>query len=181
MPRGATLWPLTIEAYHALAEAGLIPENTELLYGFVYNKMSKSPLHSYLLQAMQELLSRSLPPGKFLRTEQPITCDNSEPEPDLAVIVGSKERYKTVHPTTADLVVEICVTSHDYDRLKLRAYATAGVKECWFVLGPEKQIEVFSKPANGKFSEHRVLKSGDTLTSASLPSFSLKLDELFAE
>jgi Uma2 family endonuclease len=181
MPRGATLWPLTIEAYHALAEAGLIPENTELLYGFVYNKMSKSPLHSYLLQAMQELLSRSLPPGKFLRTEQPITCDNSEPEPDLAVVVGSNQQYKTTHPNAADLVVEICVTSHEYDRLKLRAYATAGVKECWFVLGPEKQIEVFSKPANGKFSEHRILKSGDTLTSAALPSFALNIDELFAE
>jgi Uma2 family endonuclease len=181
MPRGATLWPLTIEAYQFLAEAGLIPENTELLYGFVYNKMSKSPLHSYLLQAMQEMLSRALPPGKFLRTEQPIICGDSEPEPDLAVIVGLKQQYRTTHPTTADLVVEVCVTSHEYDRLKLRAYANAAVKECWYVLGPEKQIEVFSKPANGKFTEHRVLKSGDTVASAALPNFSLKLDELFAE
>jgi Uma2 family endonuclease len=179
--RGATFWPLTLEAYHFLAEAGLIPENTELLYGFVYNKMSKSPLHSYLLQAMQEAISRSLPPGKFLRTEQPITCDNSEPEPDLAVIAGTKEQFRTNHPHTAELVVEVCVTSHDYDRLKLRAYATAGVKECWYVLGPEKQIEVFSKPSNGKFVEHRILKSGDTLTTAALPTFALKIDELFSE
>ena len=27
------LWPLSVEAYHALGEAGLIPERTELLYG----------------------------------------------------------------------------------------------------------------------------------------------------
>jgi Uma2 family endonuclease len=181
MPRGATLWPLTIEAYHFLAEAGLIPENTELLYGFVYNKISKSPLHSSLVRRLKRLLEKACPPGFFVDTEQPITCDNSEPEPDIAVIEGPEEDFWQRHPCTAQLVVEVCVTSHDYDRLKLRAYATAGVKECWFVLGPEKQIEVFSKPANGKFTEHRVLKSGDTLTAAALPNFSLKLDELFSE
>src|ERR1043165_87892 len=107
MVRGAKLWPLSIEAYHALAEAGLIPENTELLYGFVYKKMSKSPLHSYLLQAMQELLGRSLPPNKLLRTEQPITCDDSEPEPDLAIVNGTKQQFKSAHPCTAELVVEV--------------------------------------------------------------------------
>ena len=32
--------------------ARLIPEQTELLYGFVYHKMSKSPLHSFLVQWM---------------------------------------------------------------------------------------------------------------------------------
>jgi len=47
---GGQIWPLSVEAYHALGEAGLIPEQTELLYGFVYHKMPKSPLHSYLVQ-----------------------------------------------------------------------------------------------------------------------------------
>ena len=36
--RGAEVWPLSVEAYHALGEARLIPERTELLYGFVYHK-----------------------------------------------------------------------------------------------------------------------------------------------
>ena len=35
--RGAEVWPLSVEAYHTLGEAGLIPERTELLYGFVYH------------------------------------------------------------------------------------------------------------------------------------------------
>ena len=34
--RGAQVWPLSVAAYHALGEAGLIPKRTELLYGFVY-------------------------------------------------------------------------------------------------------------------------------------------------
>ena len=29
----AQIWPLSVKAYHALGEMGLIPEKTELLYG----------------------------------------------------------------------------------------------------------------------------------------------------
>ena len=58
--RGAQLWPLSVAAYRVLGEAGLIPKNTELLYGFVYTKMSKSPLHSFLLQFLHEALAAAL-------------------------------------------------------------------------------------------------------------------------
>jgi Uma2 family endonuclease len=179
--RGAQLWPLSVAAYRALGEAGLIPKNTELLYGFVYTKMSESPFHSFLLQFLQEAISRCLPSGRLLRTEQPITCGDSEPEPDLAVIVGRNEDFRHDHPRTAELVIEVSITSHDYDRSKLRAYAGAGVKECWFVLGPEKKIEVCRRPKDGQFIEHAVHGPGGTLTSAALPEFTLALDALFAK
>lgn len=177
--RSAQLWPLSVAAYRALGEAGLIPENTELLYGFVYTKMSKSPFHSFLLQFLHEAISRKLSTGLLLRTEQPITCEDSEPEPDLAVVAGRKEDFRNNHPRTAELVVEISITSHDYDRSKLRAYAMAGVKECWFILGPEKKIEVYRQPKDGQFIEHIVEGPGGTLTSKSLPEFSHSLDALF--
>jgi Uma2 family endonuclease len=179
--RGAPLWPLSLAAYRVLGEAGLIPKNTELLYGFVYTKMSKSPFHSFLLQFLHEALSCVLPAGRLLRTEQPITCGDSEPEPDLAVVAGRKEDFRHDHPHTAELVVEVCVTSGDYDRSKLGAYATAGVKECWLVLGLEKKIEVYRKPAEGQFPEHSVHGPGGTFTSAVLPDFTLPLDVLFAK
>src|SRR6266540_822642 len=121
--RGAQLWPLSVAAYHALGEAGLIPKNTELLYGFVYTKMSISPLHSALVRRLSRLLKQALPPGFFVDSEQPITCEDSEPEPDIAVIRGAEEDFWDQHPGTAELVIEVCVTSHDYDHSKLRAYA----------------------------------------------------------
>lgn len=178
--QGAPLWPLSVAAYRVLGEAGLIPKNTELLYGFVYTKTSKSPLHSALIRRLARLLKQALPPGFFVDSEQPITCEDSEPEPDIAVIRGTEENFWHQHPRTAELVVEVCVTSHDYDHSKLRAYATAGVKECWFVLGPEKQIEVYRQPKEGQFTEHAVHGPGGTLTSAALPEFTLSLDALFA-
>ena len=144
--RGPQIWPLGVKAYHALGELGLIPEKTELLYGQVCQKTSKSPLHSFLSEFLEDLLRNSAPAGFHVRGEEPLTLGDSEPEPDLAVVRGRREDYRQTHPTTAELVIEVCVTSHDYDRSKLRAYASASVQECWLVLGPEKQIEVHRQP-----------------------------------
>lgn len=179
--RGAEVWPLSVEAYHALGEVGLIPERTELLYGFVYHKMPKSPFHSLLLLRLLRWLQQALTGGCHARPEQPLLCGDSEPEPDLAVIVGTADDFGHAHPRTAELVIEICVSSHEYDRAKLRAYATAGVKECWLVLAPEKQIEVHRQPQAEQFAAHTVHGPGGSLTSAAVPAFTIQLDQLFAE
>ncbi len=176
--RGAEVWPLSVEAYHALGEAGLIPKRTELLYGFIYHKMSKSPLHSFLVQLLQDLLHSVVPAGFIVRTEQPITCSDSEPEPDLAVVRGQVADFRQEHPHTAELVVEVCVTSGEYDRSKLRAYASAGVKESWLVLAREKQLEVHRLPDAGQFAEHTVHGPGSRLTSTAMPSLTVDLAKL---
>jgi len=178
--RGPEVWPLGLKAYHALGDLGLIPEKTELLYGQVYHKMPKSPLHRFLSQRLLRSLQQANPAGCFVWQEQPITCGESEPEPDLSVIRGHEDDFLTAHPTTAELVIEICVTSHDYDRSKLRAYASAGIRECWLVLAPEKQIEVHRQPQGEQFAEHTVHGPGGTLSSPVVPGFTIELDRLFA-
>ncbi len=177
---GLQAWPLSVKAYHALGELGLIPEKSELLYGQVYQKMSKSPLHRHLCQRLLRWLQRAQPAGHFVWQEQPITCGDSEPEPDLALICGNEDDFPTGHPHTAELVIEVCVTSHQHDQAKLRAYATAGVKECWLVLGPEQAIEVYRRPEGGQFSEYSRHTLGEKLTSSAVPGFTVELDRLFA-
>ena len=88
--------------------------------------------------------------------------------------------FRLAHPTTAELVIEICVGSHDYDRSKLRAYAGAGVKECWLVLASEKQIEVHRQPHGEQYAERAAHGPGGTLTSAVVPGFTVELDRIFA-
>lgn len=179
--RGAQIWPLSVAAYRALGEAGLIPKNTELLYGVVYKKVSKSPLHSALVRQLINLLRNVSFQGCFLSSEQPITCTDSEPEPDVAVIRGEEKDFWRDHPRTAELVIEVCITSYDYDRSKLRAYASAGVKECWLVLGEEKQIEVYRNPKENQFAEKSIRGPGGKLTCSALPEFTLELNALFAK
>ena len=175
----APIWPLSVAAYRALGESGLIPPNTELLYGFVYRKMSKSPLHSALAMRLARLL-QSLPlPGRLVRIEQPLTCGDSEPEPDVAVVRGNEPDFWHDHPHTAELVVEVCVTNVDYDRSKLPAYAAAGVKECWLVLVEQKQIEVHQIAESGVFTKVSTHGPNGQLTSTAVPEFSVELATLF--
>jgi Uma2 family endonuclease len=178
---GPQVWPLSVKAYHALGEMGLIPKQTELLYGQVFHKMSKSPLHSGLVRRLLRLLLKCAPPDCFVSQEQPITCQDAEPEPDLAVVRGREEDFWHEHPTTAELVIEVCVTSHDYDRSKLRAYANAGVKECWLVLAPDKQIEVHRQPAGDHFAQRTIHGPGGRLASAAVREIAINLDAVFAQ
>jgi Uma2 family endonuclease len=174
--------PISVPTYHALGEAGLLSKRTELLYGLVYAKIRKVPLHSALAGRLAHLISEvAETDNSFVRLEQPITCIDSEPEPDIAVVRGTPEDYRSEHPTTAELVLEVCVTSHDFDLHKIAAYASAGVKECWYVLAPEKQIEIHSKPVAGQFTEQKVFRSGEKATSQSVPGFIVDLDRLITK
>jgi hypothetical protein len=101
----------------------------------VYKKISKSPDHSFLVTRLARLLQGALPTGWLLRAGQPFTCGVSEPEPDLAFVLGSEQDFCEDNPHTAELVIELCITSHEYDRSKLPAYASAGVKEAGWCSG----------------------------------------------
>lgn len=181
-PECATqLWPLSVEAYHALGESGLIPKNTELLHGFVFNKMSKSPLHTILASRLAQFITQELAGRNWwVRTEQPLTLADSEPEPDVSVVTGVPEDYWEGHPATAELVVEVAVTSAQYDRSKAKAYAAAGVKEFWIVLGSEGAVEVLRQPAAGGYLEKRRVSRPDTLVCACLPGLRVDLENLFS-
>ena len=156
--RGPQVLPLSVKAYHALGEMGLIPEQTELLYGQVFCKMSKSPVHSFLALRLLRLLQALIPPGYLCRPEQPITCHDSEPEPDLAVVHGREEDFRQEHPCTAELVIEVCVTSPrlrplQTPRLRQREREGVLVRAC----GPTTRSKSTANPtatslANGPFT-----------------------------
>jgi Uma2 family endonuclease len=179
--RGPQLWPLSVQAYRTLGELGFIPKNTELLYGQIFQRGAKSPPHSALVCLLVRLLQQARPSGCFVSSEQPITCSDSEPEPDVAVIRGSEDQFWKEHPKTAEMAIGVCASSHDYERSKLRAYALAGVKEVWLILVPEKQIEVHLQPSDGQFLKRQTFGPGGNLVSVAVPQFAVELEELFAK
>jgi Uma2 family endonuclease len=175
------VFPLSVEAYHALGEAGFLSKNTELLYGVVYRKMPKSPIHEVMIARLMRAFAKLDQRGWWLRSGGPITCVDSEPEPDVSVARGSEEDYTRGHPTTAEFVAEVCVTSYEYDRSKLRAYANAGVKEVWLVVWPEKKVEIYRDPLNGVYTESRVAGPGGSVRSEAFSEITVELTALFRE
>lgn len=115
-----------------------------------------------------------------MRQEGPLTFTDSEPEPDLSVVRGLPESYRHAHPTAAELVVEVAVSSLEIDRLKALIYAEAGVPEYWIVCPEEKQVEVYRQPGAQGFAERTVLAAPATIECAALPGVRVDLAALFA-
>ena len=170
---------LSVENYHRMFELGMIAPNTELIRGTLVQKMPKSPLHSSIVGLLHRHLLRDVPTGWHVRSEQPLTFSDSEPEPDLAVVRGLEGEYFHAHPETAELVIEVAVTSERIDRVKLGVYAEAGVRECWLVLAEERVVERHTGPQGAAYQRLERVTFPATLESTVLPGLTLPPAGLF--
>jgi Uma2 family endonuclease len=142
---------LSVADYHKLISCGTLAENhrLELLRGVVVEKMTHNPLHAALVGILQDLLAALLPAGFHTRSQVPITLSDSEPEPDVAIARGQRSDFLQRHPGPSEtpLVIEVAASSLVTDRFKAEIYAEAGIPCYWIVNLPERQVEVFTKPA----------------------------------
>ena len=128
---------------------------------------------------MYDLLFRLVPAGFIVWREDPLTLADSEPEPDVAVVKGVSEDFDDSHPRTAELVVEVAVSSAALDREMAALYAEAGVVEFWIVVVPERQVEVYRKPLQGRYTEKRVYRSDETIECVGVPGVRVCVSEIF--
>lgn len=143
--------PVSVEQYHQFSEAGLISEKTELIDGIIFNKVTKLPLHEFIAYRLLRYFSEGLSDAYLIRKEAPLTLTNSEPEPDISIIRGSIEQFVSTHPSYAELVIEIALSSLELDREKSIIYASANIPEYWIVLPDRKLIERYTTPMTGKY------------------------------
>ncbi|HEX5222720.1 MAG TPA: Uma2 family endonuclease [Verrucomicrobiae bacterium] len=171
--------PLTVEDYHQLGEFNEHGRRTELIRGIVIEKMSKSPLHRTLVSILYRLLLSRTPKGYTAWQEQPLTFADSEPEPDISIIRGSEKDFPDAHPSTAELVIEVAVSSPELDRENASLYAEAGVKEYWIILAAERQVEIYRHPQNGRYQEKQSVGADQVIEVASVPGVHVRWSELF--
>ena len=173
--------PMSVEQYHRLSASGVVPEPTELLRGVVIEKMSKSPLHVYIVRWLYEWLSANIAGDLHVRQEQPLTFADSEPEPDIAVVEGAVGDFRNAHPDTARFIIEVAIASHELDREKGAVYAEAGVPEFWIVLPEERAIEIYTAPSSQGYQQMQRHEDVDApLTSTVFSTLSLTPRELFS-
>lgn len=175
----ARVAPVTVEQYHCFPEFEDGGKRTELIRGILIEKMSKSPLHSSIARRLFILLQGAMPPGFILLREDPLTFADSEPEPDLAIVRGEEQDFASSHPTSAELVIEIAVSSVALDREKAAIYAEAGVAEYWIVLPADRRVEVYRRPVDGGYSEVCVTEGNAVLACDGLAFACVDLATLF--
>lgn len=170
---------LSVAEYHRLDEFNEKGRRTELIRGLLIEKMSKSPLHRIITSLLYKLFSAQLPAGFAVWKEEPITLRDSEPEPDIAITRGSEGDFASSHPTTAELVVEVAISSPTLDRQNASLYAEAGVKEYWIVLGNERRVEVYRRPLNGSYEEVRTVGPEESIELIAVPGVRVRIADLF--
>jgi Uma2 family endonuclease len=100
-----------------------------------------------------------------------ITLADSEPEPDLAIVLGTVTDYMHRHPGASEvaLVVEASDLAIDLARtLKKQIFAAAGIPTYWILHVVDEQLEVFEDPSgNAETADYRtsrILKRGEGVT-----------------
>jgi Uma2 family endonuclease len=171
---------LSIEDYHRIAELGVLDKRTELIRGVLFQKPPMSPLHRKLSKRVYERILDLRLRDLVTFHEAPMTLSDSEPIPDLMVVAGHDSDFDERHPTTAELVVEVAVSSEALDRANAALYAEAGVKEYWIVLGARRQVEVYRRPEAGEYRERRLYSGEEDLVCSALPAIRIELPVFFA-
>jgi Uma2 family endonuclease len=136
--------------YERLAEAEILgPEDRiELIAGAMICKEPQYSPHATGILLVQRALGEAFGPGWLVRSQMPVALDEeSEPEPDVAVVPGDARDYTDAHPERPVLVVEVALSRLGFDREhKGSLYARAGLPDYWIVNLPDRRLEVFRGP-----------------------------------
>ena len=101
-------------------------------------------------------------------TQNPVRLPpDSEPQPDVALIKPSPDRYRAALPTAADvlLVIEVADTTVEYDReIKLPLYARHSIPEVWLIDLKAGTFEVYRDPTAQGYRTLLKPERGGTIT-----------------
>jgi Uma2 family endonuclease len=159
------VYRLTVAEYERLADAAVLDDDrVELIDGYLVRKMPKEPPHVWAVKTAHDRLDRILPPGLFIHQEQPARIPRfDEPEPDLSVIRGDRDRFRTRHPAPRDisLLVEVADASLTRDRGEKKiVYARARIPVYWIINLVDLQVEVYSDPRRGRYHTSQIFRPG---------------------
>jgi Uma2 family endonuclease len=156
----------TLADYHSMVRAGLFEGRPiELLNGLIVEMPPEGPEHADAsTRLMPELWSAAR--GRYqVRAAKPISIppNDSEPEPDIALV--RDRSYKNAHPQPEDifLVIEFSNTSLAKDTEdKPLVYAQAGIEEYWVVNLRDRCVILYRDPCEGNYQSEQKIFTGDT-------------------
>jgi Uma2 family endonuclease len=136
--------------YERIIEAGVFQpgEAMELLGGELIIAEPQGAAHYTAIVKTMRALETAFGAGWTVRMQGPIGLDDeSEPEPDVAVVRGTIEDYRREHPQRPALIVEVAELSLMIDRQhKASLYARAGLSDYWIVNLVDRVLEVYREP-----------------------------------
>jgi Uma2 family endonuclease len=179
-----TLRKWTVKEYHKLGEMGFFhpEERVELISGNIIKMSAKGTAHTSATRRTATLLRELLENQAAVYTQDPIALDdNSEPEPDIAVVIIDPFDYATHHPTPSEvyLIIEVADSSLAYDRqVKAKIYARSGIADYWVLNVSDRQLHVFREPAEDAYQSEVILDETATISPLQFPAFNIAIGEM---
>jgi len=172
----------TIDRYHHAVEAGVFDDQpVELLNGELIEMSPEGTPHAYYSDRSGKYLQRLLGDQADVREGHPITLPNqSEPEPDLAIVQPLDAAYLEHHPYPENIfwLIEYSNTSLDKDlKIKSKVYAEASILEYWVINLRSRELIIFRDPVNGEYQSQVTLTSG-MINSLSFPDVQIDVSRL---
>jgi Uma2 family endonuclease len=160
---------LTRSDYYRMAETGILAPDArvELLNGEIYTMAPIGSGHNYAVMSPAMHLNRLLGEHFVIQCQGPLLIGaESEPEPDVMVLSGPIEQYRTRKPEPADVVllIEVAESSLKLDReIKAALYAGAGIADYWIVNLVDRVVEINRDPQDGIYATRTVLQPHDQM------------------
>src|SRR5262245_4070240 len=179
----------TRKEYDRLIEVGFFraEDRIELIGGTLIVAEPKGTTHSTAVALATEALRAAFGAGWLVRTQDAISPDDeSEPEPDVAVVPGAPRDYCHEHPARPALVVEVAESSLRFDRRRKGSlYARANIADYWLVHLIDRVLEVYRDPVPAtaarfgwRYGVMQALGPEATVTPLAAPSATIAVADL---
>ncbi|MCC3421992.1 MAG: Uma2 family endonuclease [Microcoleus sp. PH2017_25_DOB_D_A] len=174
----------TVADYHRIIAAGILEgRKVELIGGEIIEMAPEGESHAYCSDEAGEYLIYLLGDRAKVRQGKPITLplNNSEPEPDIAIIQRLGQNYREHHPYPENIfwLIEYSNSTLTKDLgIKNKIYAAAGIAEYWVVNLRTMELIVFRDPTDAGYQFRETLTHGN-INPLAFPNVSVAIDRLF--
>jgi Uma2 family endonuclease len=181
-PMTITSYKWTIDRYHQAVEVGIFDDQSvELLNGELINMPSEGVPHASLSSNAGDYLRELLGGRAKVREGHPVTLPNdSEPEPDLAIVEPDTTIYSLHHPYPENIfwLIEYSESSLQKDLgIKAQIYASANIGEYWVINLKTRGLVVFREPTNGEYQSQITFTRG-MISPLSFPDIQIEVNRL---
>jgi Uma2 family endonuclease len=176
---------LTVEQYYQMAQVGLLSpdDRVELIEGEIIDMAPIGSEHAGIVTTLAEWFNDALRKRATVAVQNPVRLgERSEPEPDLAILHRRQDRYRSAHPTAADvyLIIEVGQTSARYDReVKLPLYAKHAIPEVWIIDTEKRELSIHRDPQGERYASQSRTTAPGKIKLAALPDVEVDLTGLF--
>jgi Uma2 family endonuclease len=176
----------TRSEYYRMAEIGFFrDQRVELVGGEVIEMAAQKDTQVIGVSLAAKAVGMAFGGSYWVRTQAPLNLGkHDDPEPDVAVVIGSERDYVgSDNRVQALLVIEVSDTTLRLDRSKKTfRYARAGIVDYWIVNLIAGQLEVYRDPqrrgARYEYAPAIILQRGQTIAPLAAPQSQIRVDDL---